>query len=145
MLNFTIEVDIDKPRDRVVELMHLDYLSEWMPGFVKMEHMSGRLWEEGSTYDLYFKTGNVAYKVTETFMTWRLPERFACTFEDAHMFQTSANWLEVLPNGRTRWTSTQSVMGKSLSTKLMMKVIPWVFKSYVKKNFTLFKEFVEQY
>jgi len=123
MLNFTVEVDIDNPRDRVVACMHPDNLPEWFPGFIEMKHLS----------------------VIETFITRQMPESFSCTFEEKSSLQVSENWLEVLPNNQTRWISTQTLEGTKWHTKLMMKLMPWFFKSHVKRHMTHFKDFVESH
>jgi len=145
MLNFTVEVDINKPRDRVVASMHPDNLPEWFPGFIEMKHLSGPLWEQGSKYELNFRVGHVMCKVIETFIARQMPESFSCTFEEKNSLQLSENWLEVLPNNQTRWISTQSIDGANWYTKLMMKLMPWVFKAHAKRHMTHFKDFAESH
>ena len=143
MLEFTIEVDIDKPRDQVVELMHPDNLSQWVHGFVKMEHISGGLWAKGSKYEWYFKVGEKDHTSTETIITRYLPESFSCTFEDRYALQITENWLDVLPGNQTRWISQQSFLGANWWMSAVIKFMPKIFKSQVERHMTRFKEFAE--
>lgn len=144
MLHFTIEVDIDRPRDEVIELMHPDNMVHWAAGFIAMKHLSGPIWEEGSKYELHFKKGNVTYKVIETFVTRRLPDSFSCIFEEKSSVQISENWLEILSGDKTRWVSKQSLEGLNFFTSILMKCLPWVFKGHVKNSMLDFKDFVEK-
>ena len=143
MLNFTVEVDIDRNRDDVVALMHPDNMIKWAPNFVGMKHLSGPLWEEGSKYELNFKYGNANFKIIETFVTRRLPESFSCIFEETNSFQASNNRLEVLSDSKTRWVSEQSLKGTNVFTALMVRCLPWMFKKKVKESMLSFKKFAE--
>ena len=143
MLSFTVEVDIDKPRDAVVDLMHPDHLPKWSKNFVKLEHIAGPLWEAGSKYEIHMNINGYSLVVIETFIDRNLPEYFSCTFEHKTMWQSSENWLEVLPNGGTRWVSKQDIEIITFGSKIISWLMPGYYKSYVRRHMEAFKVYAE--
>ncbi|MFQ5507583.1 MAG: SRPBCC family protein [Planctomycetota bacterium] len=50
MKPYTVEVDIDLPRERVIELFdNADNLYKWQPGLQSFEHLSGEPGQPGAS------------------------------------------------------------------------------------------------
>ena len=144
MLSFTIEVDIDKTCNQVVGLMRPENTKQWMPGFIKMEHISGGLWVKGSKYVWHFKLAGRVYQYTETLIVRNLPEIYSGTLEGPDYFAEFETVLQSLPNGETRWVSKYKFEGTKMLSRVLMKILPSSYKSQVKRNMIKFKEFAEK-
>ena len=142
-LQFTTEIEINKSRDAVIELMHPDNMHLWSEHFVKMEHIAGPLWEAGSKYKIHMNINGTSLVIIETFIERNLPDYFSCSFEHKDMWQGSENWIEDLPMGRTVWRSRQTLEPINLLNKFIVFCMPWYFKSYSQKHMNAFKEFAD--
>ena len=81
-MDYTIEVEIAKPRDEVVsKFWDGDSLPFWQPGFVSMEEISGEPGKQGSKTRLRYKNRGQDVELIETITVSNPPEEFSATFE----------------------------------------------------------------
>ena len=145
MKAYTVEIEIDVPRDRVVELFdNPDNLCKWQTGLQSFELVSGEPGQSGAKSKLVFVQGEHTIDLIETVTRRNLPDEFNGTYEWCGGRNTLCNrFIELGPN-RTKWESTCKYKFTSLMPKLMGLFCPGIFR---KQNMSLlrnFKAFVEE-
>ncbi len=82
MKAYTVAVDIDLPRDRVVELFDdPENLLKWQTGLQSFEHLSGEPGHPGARSKLVFQSGKHRIELLETVTVRDLPDEFSGTYE----------------------------------------------------------------
>lgn len=142
-LIYTVEITIDKPRSRVVELFdNPDNLKHWMPGLVSFEPLSGKPGEVDSKARLTFMMNNRKLEMIETITKRALPDEFNGTYEAKGVFNIVNNRFIDIDGKSTRYVSEQEFQMKGIM-KLFAWIMPGVFKKQSMKYLTDFKAFVE--
>jgi uncharacterized membrane protein len=105
-MKYTVQIDIDLPRDKVVELFdNTENLYKWQKGLQSFEHLSGEPGQPGATSRLKFKMGKRNIEMIETITLRELPDRFDGTYDTAGVFNIVKNTFQPLDDKRTRWLS----------------------------------------
>lgn len=145
MKPYTVEIEIDLPRDRVIELFDsTDNLFKWQTGLQGFEHISGDPGQPGAQSKLVYKNGKHLIELTETITHRNLPDEFDGTYSWSGGKNTLKNrFIEVGPN-RTRWESTCEYEFYTLMLKLMGFFCPGMFRKQNLKFLENFKAFAEE-
>jgi hypothetical protein len=147
-MKFTCSVDIDRPRDKVVELFkNPDLLKEWQPAFVGKEQVSGAPWQVGSTAKVMFR-GRKQHLVemVETIQSAHLPDEVTMLYEHVHMTNTMRNRFTALAPGKTRWESEIAYTKFNiLLPKIMAFLMPGMFRKQTQKWLDGFKAAAEKH
>lgn len=97
-------IDIDKPRDTVVELFSdPKYLGEYQDGFIKKELVSGKMGKNGAVSKMYYKLGKGEMELTETIVANQLPDTFEAFYHHKHMDNTMKCNFVALGDNKTRY------------------------------------------
>lgn len=143
-MRYTISIDIDLPREKVIELFdNPDNLKQWQPGLQKIEHLSGEPGQAGAKMKMYYKMGKREIEMIETVTLRELPEKFHGTYDANGVHNIQENYFEVIDQNKTRWTSISEFQFNNFSMKVMGWIMPGAFKKQSKKYMTLFKDFAE--
>ena len=145
MKEYTVHVDIDLPRHRVIELFdNTDNLFKWQTGLQSFDHISGEPGQPGAKSLLVFQSGKQRVELTETITERNLPEEFSGTYEWSTGMNTLRNrFIELGPN-RTRLESTCSYKFSSFMLKMMGMFCPGMFRKQNQKFLDNFKAFAEE-
>ena len=145
MKAYTVSVEIDLPRDRVLELFDdPDNLLKWQTGLQSFEHLTGERGQPGATSKLVYKQGKRDIELIETVTRRELPDHFDGTYEwKGGMNSLENRFIEVGPD-RTRWESTCTYTFSSPMLKLMGFLVPGMFKKENQKYLDNFKAFCEE-
>ena len=82
MVRYRIEMTIELPRDRVIELFDsFDNLKKWQKALLEVEHLSGEPGEPGAKTRLVYAMGKRKMVMTETILTRNLPDEFSGTYD----------------------------------------------------------------
>ena len=82
MKAYTVEIEIDVPRDRVVELFdNPDNLCKWQTGLQSFELVSGEPGQSGAKSKLVFVQGEHTIDLIETVTRRNLPDEFNGAYE----------------------------------------------------------------
>jgi len=145
MKPYTVSIDIELPRDRVIELFDdPDNLPKWQPGLQSFEHVSGDPGQPGAVSRLVYVNGRHRIELTETITKRDLPDHFDGRYEWSGGSNTLHNTFVELAPDRTRWESTCAYQLESLPLKIMGALAPGMFR---KQNMTFlqnFKAFCEE-
>lgn len=139
MKSYTVEIEINLPRDRVIELFdNPDNLKKWQPGLQSFEHVSGEPGQPGARSKLVYLNGKHRVELTETVTKRDLPDEFNGTYSWGGGENTLENRFIELGPDRTKWESTCSYEFSSFMLKMMGFLFPGMFK---KQNMVFLRNF----
>lgn len=143
-MKYTNEIIIDAPRGKVVELFaDPDKVSEWQPGFISMEPISGTPGQDGAKTKMHYKMGKRDVEMIETITSNKLPNEFSGTYEAKGVYNLVSNYFEDLPDGKTKYWTTNEFQMKGFM-KIIAFLFPNAFKKESQKYLVKFKDFVER-
>lgn len=144
MKPYTVAVEINLPRDRVIELFDdPENLPKWQTGLQSFEHLSGEPGQEGAKSKLVFLNGRHRIELVETITERALPDEFNGTYAWAGGQNTLVNRFIAVGPETTRWESTCAYAFTSIPLKLMAALAPGVFRRQNQKFLDNFKAFAE--
>ena len=142
-MKYELEIDIDLPRERVVELFDdPDNLKKWQPELVSFDHLDGEPGEPGARSRMVYKMGNKEVEMIETIATRNLPDAFSATYEAKGVHNRVDNRFIDLGDGRTRWLFETEFRFRGLMW-LMSTLMPGMFRKQSLKFMQQFKDFAE--
>ncbi|KGJ88731.1 SRPBCC family protein [Thalassotalea sp. ND16A] len=142
-MNYTLEIDIDLPVQRVIELFDdSENMKRWQPDLISFEAVSGAPGQVGAESKLTYKMGSKEIVMTETITIRDLPEKFAGVYETENVWNLVENSFVELDNNKTRWICKNEFKCTGF-VKLMSMLLPGMFKSQSCKYLTQFKTFAE--
>lgn len=142
-MKYTVEIDIDLPRDRVIELFDSsENMKHWQEGLVSYEHLSGTPGEVGAKMKLQYKMGKREIEMVETITKRELPDEFAGTYEAKNVFNIVDNTFVSVSEDKTKWVSYNEFQFKGFM-KIIGFLMPGAFKKQSYKYMEDFKQFAE--
>lgn len=115
---YMVEIEIDLPRDRVVELFDsTENLFKWQRKLLRFEHLSGEPGQEGAKSALVFASPskkNPEMRLVETILVRDLPQQFDASYETRGVFNVVRNRFVELEGGRTKWESENEFQFRGL-------------------------------
>jgi uncharacterized membrane protein len=142
-MEYTSEIDIDRPRDEVVAIFDdPDNLPRWQKGLQSFEHLTGEPGRPGATSRLVFQEGRRRIEMVETITERDLPDRFSGTYDAKGVHNIVDNTFTEPAPGRTRWT-----MRNVFEFRGVMKVASLLFRRSIpgttRAQMEAFKAFAE--
>ncbi len=145
MKPYTVEIEIELPRDRVIDLFdNPDNLFKWQTGLQSFEHLSGEPGHEGATSKLVYLSGKHRIELIETITKRNLPDEFNGTYAWNGGRNTLINRFIELGAERTKWESTCEYEFSNLMMKLMGWLFPGKFREQNLMFMRDFKAFAEE-
>lgn len=142
-MQYTTEITIDLPRERVIELFdNPENLPKWQPGLVSFEPLSGTTGQPGARSKLIYDMGKRRIEMIETITRRDLPDAFDGTYETKGVYNEIQNRFTDLGNGQTKWVSHTTFRFTGLM-KLMGWFMAGAFKRQSYKFMEQFKSFAE--
>ena len=144
-MKYTNVVEIDLPRDKVVELWkNPDYYKEWQNGFVESKLLSGTLGEKGAQSEINLLYNNRRMKLLETVLESNLPEEKVVLVEHEHMTNTMASRFKEVAESKTEYSAEiEYTKFNGILPKIMAKLFPGMFRKQSQKWLDQFKMFAE--
>lgn len=145
-MRYQFEIEINAPRERVVELfLDPDNLQKWQPDLVSFEQISpGAPREVGAKTKQVHRMGKREVEMIETITVHRPPEEFAANYEAEGVSNLVSNRLTATTRGTTRWILDSHCKFSGLMMKLMALLLPGMFKKQTLTFMQRFKEFAEK-
>ena len=142
-MKYTVEIDIDLPRDRVIELFDsTENMKHWQEGLVSAEHLSGTPGEVGAKMKLKYKMGKREVEMIETITKRNLPDEFAGTYDAKGVHNIVDNTFIEISESKTKWVAYQEFQMKGMM-KIIAFIMPGAFKKQSMKYMKDFKAFAE--
>lgn len=143
-MKYSVDIEINKPIDKVVELFNNPAnMKEWMEGLISFEHLSGTPGKVGAKSKLKFKTGNREMEMTETVTVRNLPHEFSGIYEAKGVYNIVKNKFVSVSNNKTILTNEQEFQFKGFM-KIVAFVMQGAFKKQSLKYMAAFKTFAEK-
>ncbi len=142
-MKYTVNVEIDLPRARVIELFDSEEnLYKWQEGLQSIELIRGTRGAVGAESKLVFKMGKRDLEMTEKIIRKELPDLFESTYDAKGVYNVvQSRFIEVGPE-KTRYESENEFQFSGF-----MKVIGFLMKGAFPKQtmkyLTSFKAFAE--
>lgn len=144
MKSFTTAVEIDLPRDRILEIFEdKSTYPMWMRGFEKFEHVSGEPGRKDAVSEITMRCGKKPMVMTETIIDRSLPDAFDANYEWGAGWNSYNNRFTELEGGRTRWECTCGYEFRKLFLKIIGAVAPGMFRKENQKFMNDFKAYCE--
>lgn len=144
-MKYTIEIDIHESRARVIELLdNTENLKKWMPGLISFTHISGEPGQVGAQSKIVCQHGSREYEMIETITVRNLPDEFTGTYDSVGMWNEVKNIFVEIDENNTKWISENEFKSDKFMMKLMMFLVPGMFKKQSYKFMESFKQFVEK-
>ena len=81
-MKYTVELDINLPIDRVIELFdNTENMYEWMEGLQSFESLEGTPGQVGAKSKMVFISGKREIEMVETITVKNLPDEFSAIYE----------------------------------------------------------------
>ena len=142
-MKYTVEIDIDLPRSRVIELFDsTENMKKWQEGLVSAEHLSGTPGEVGAKMKLKYKMGKREVEMIETITKRNLPDEFAGTYDAKGVHNIVDNTFIEISDSKTKWVAYQEFQMKGMM-KIIAFIMPGAFKKQSMKYMKDFKAFAE--
>lgn len=141
-MKYTCEIDMDLPRDRIIELFDdQDNLKHWLIGLERFTHKSGTPGHPGAQSDIVILSGKRRVDMVETIETRDLPNEFTAHYTTDGVWNRTENFFHVNPDGSTKWVQINEFRADGLMMKLMMRLMPGMFRKETLKHMISFKNF----
>lgn len=102
-MKYTVEVDIQIPREKVIELFDsTENMYKWQPGLVSFEHESGTVGEVGAKSRLLYKMGKREIEMLETITVKNFPDEFSGTYEAKGVWNEVKNFFHEVDTDTTK-------------------------------------------
>ena len=143
MLAYSYDLDLDLPRDQVVELFSdHNNAQHWQPTLLRIEHVSGESRQKGAVHRLYHKMGKREVEMTESIDEASPPNRFVAIYEADKVWNRFVCEFTELEGAKTRWhMETEFQCGGIM--RLMMIFAPGMFKKQTRQSMQDFKTWAE--
>ena len=142
-MKYTCEIDIDLPREKVIELFdNADNLSKWQPELISFEHLSGEPGQPGAKSRLKYQMGKRQIEMIETIHVRNLPDEFTGSYEAKGVYNVVKNFFTEKGTDATHWVTEQEFRFKGFM-KLMAFFMPGAFKKQSMLYLKRFKDFAE--
>lgn len=142
-MKYTNEVEINLPREKVVELFdNIDNLKHWQPGLLSFEALSGTPGHPGAKSKLKYKMGKKEIEMVETITKRDLPDEFSGTYETKGVWNSVSNKFIPVGDNKTKIIS-ETEFNFSGFMKVIGFLMPGAFKKESQKFLDRFKAFAE--
>jgi uncharacterized membrane protein len=142
-MEYTTEITIDLPRDRVVALFDdPDNLAKWQPGLQSMETIEGEPGTPGAKTRLVYEARGRRVEMIETIIDRDLPRVFSATYEAKNVWNEVVNRFHEAGPRKTRWV-TENEFKFSGAMALLAFFMRGAFRKQTLEDMERFKAFAE--
>lgn len=143
-LSYDCEIVVEKPTAESWAVVQDEAkMSEWLPGFQKVEHLSGTPGTVGAISLVYFDNEGQQVSIRETITDIVPDESISMTFEDDFMDMDYKMSLTSI-DGKTKINSSTTVVGNGMISKSILVFVGGSFKAQEEANLILLKKAIEQ-
>ncbi len=143
-MKYTVSVEIEAPRTRVVELLaDSGQYKAWQPSLLECSPVEGEPGCVGAKTKLVHKMGRRQVEMLETIESLDNPEAQRMTYVANGVWNEVINRFEVLGDAKTRWTMESEFRCKGVM-RVLSALMPGMFKKESLASMRRFKEFAER-
>lgn len=143
-LAYDCEIIIEKPTSESWAVLNdEEMMSAWLPGFQKIEHLSGTPGTVGAVSLVYFDNDGQQMSIRETIIDIVPYKSITMTFEDDFMNMDYKMSLTSI-DGKTKIISSTTAIGISMISKSIMALMGGSIKAQEETNLVNLKKAIEQ-
>ena len=143
-LAYDCEVIVEKPANESWAVVQdEEKMSEWLPGFQKIEQVSGTPGTVGAVSMVYFDNDGQQMSIKETITEIVPNESISMTFEDDFMNMDYKMSLTSI-DGKTKISSSTTAVGNGTISKSIMALIGGSIKAQEEANLINLKKAIEE-
>ena len=117
-------------------------MPDWLPGFQKIEHVSGSPGTVGAISDVYFITDGQEMTIRETITDIVPDESISMSFASDFMDMDYKLTMTAI-DGKTKLSSNTTAVGNGMVSKSLMALMGNTFKTQEETNLTNLKKTIE--
>lgn len=142
-MKFTNQIEIKAPLDRVITLfLDVDHFSQWQPDLIKVDVLSKPYGKLGSESELTYKLGNKEICMNQIITKNNLPKSLCAVRETANVWNLVEHSFYSKSETETVWVSKNEYKCSGF-VRLLIMLMPDMFKNQSQTSLEYFKEFVE--
>ncbi len=142
-LSYECEIMVDKPlAESWAVAQDEGKMPEWLPGFQKVEHVSGTPGTVGAVSDVYFDTDGQQMSVRET-ITDIVPEESISMSFASDFMDMDYKMIMTAIDGKTKISSSTTTVGNGAISKSIIAFIGNSIKEQEKTNLANLKKTIE--
>lgn len=143
-LTYECEIMVEKPlAESWAVAQDPKKMSEWLPGFQKIEHVSGTPGTVGAVSDVYFDEGGETMTIRETITEIEPEESISMSYTSEFMDMDYKLAMSGV-NDKTRINSSTTASGNGMMSKSIMALMGGAVKAQEETNLTNLKETIEK-
>lgn len=143
-VSYECEIVVDKSlAESWAVIQDQEKLSEWLPGFEKIEHISGTPGKVGAVSNVHFSTGGQKETIQETITDFQPLESISMTYTSDFMnmdYKLNMNSI----NGSTKINSWTTTVGNGIFSKSIMALMGGSIKAQEETNLINLKKTIEE-
>ncbi len=142
-LSYDCEITIDKPvAESWAVTQDEEKLSEWLPGFQKIEHLSGTPGTVGAVSDVYFVNDGEMMTIRETITDLAPNESISMSYANDFM-NMDYTLVMTSANGKTKINTSTTAEGNGLFSKSIIVLMGGSIKAQEETNLSNLKTTIE--
>lgn len=143
-ITYECEITVEKPTtESWAVLQDQEKLSEWLPGFQKLEHISGTSGTAGAVSKVYFDNDGQSMAIKET-ITGIVPNESISMWYESDFMNMDYKLNITSVNGKTKINSSTIAEGNSIISKSIMALMGSSLKKQEETNLSNLKKTIEQ-
>lgn len=143
-MKYEVTIDIDLPRQRVLELWgDRSNYEKWQPSLVRSEHLEGEPGKVGAKTRLVQKMGRKEVEMLETIETLEHPESETLTYVANKVWNQVICRFDAIDDVKTRLSMSSEFECQGVM-RVISRMFPGAFKKETKKHLMRFKSFAER-
>tara|TARA_B100000902_G_C27027185_1_gene772569 strand:+ start:279 stop:734 length:456 start_codon:yes stop_codon:yes gene_type:complete len=142
-MKYNIEINIKSPISKIISLLE-DRKNDkiWQEGLVNFEHIEGSAGKEGAKSKITYAFGKREIEIRETIIKKGL-NKSSFEYESNMVYNIVENSFISIDKNNTRWKQDHDFRGKSILLRIIIFLMPNVFKKQSIKFLNDFKKFTE--
>lgn len=142
-ISYTAEVIVNKPASEAMAVAgDVEKMKEWLPGFQKIEHISGTPGEVGAVSKVYCINEGQEMVIKETITEFVPGKSMKMKFEESFM-NMDYEMICIPMNRKTKMISKTDAKGNGIFAKSMMVLISGMIEKQEVNNLKNLKETIE--
>lgn len=142
-MKYTQEVILEVPLNTCIEKFSFLNLKHWHRNLESVEHVSGTPDEFGARMKLNFK-GRNPRPVTQTLIHKKYPHETHCNYVMDGLLYVQENYFKAVSESHTKWTNVNEFTPLNFKMRMMLLLMPILFKRKTVDYTFAFKNFAEK-
>tara|TARA_B100000073_G_scaffold16735_1_gene13529 strand:- start:559 stop:993 length:435 start_codon:yes stop_codon:yes gene_type:complete len=142
-MKYNIEIDIKLPIDEMMLLLeNRQNDKKWQEGLDNFQHLEGNAGKKGAKSKITYIFGKRKIEIKETIIKKTL-NKSSFEYESNMVYNIVENSFTSIDQNNTKWKQHHNFRGKSILLKIMIRLMPNMFKKQSIKFLNNFKKFAE--